>query len=148
MIPMTRLTGKHADLTEIVINAFYAVYNSLGYGFAERVYHGAMLVELRQHNLDVKSEYALPVYYRNVQVGDFYADLVVNDAVIVELKAVKELVDEHRAQLLNYLKASRFEVGLLLNFGPEPKIERKVFDNSSKGTLAWAQTPVITVKRS
>lgn len=144
---MPNTTGKHADLTETVIGAFYAVYNSLGYGFAERVYHGAMIVELQKRNLNVKSEYPLPVYYQNVQVGDFYADLVVNDVVIVELKAVKELVDEHRAQLLNYMKASTFEVGLLLNFGPEPKIERKVFDNSNKGTLAWARKPLTTVNR-
>ena len=145
---MSSATGKHAELTEAVIGAFYAVYNSLGYGFAERVYHGAMIVELRKRNLDVKSEHPLPVYYQNVRVGDFYADLVVNDLVIVELKGVKELIDEHRAQLLNYMKASRFEVGLLVNFGPKPQIERKVFDNSSKGTLAWMPSSAHLVNRS
>jgi GxxExxY protein len=142
---MAQLTGKHADLTEIVISAFYAVYNALGYGFAEKVYHGAMFVELQQRHVNVKSEYPLPVYYHGVQVGDFYTDLIVNDVLIIELKAVKELIDEHRAQLLNYLKASTYEVGLLLNFGPAPKVERKVFDNANKGTLRWAHKPVPVV---
>ncbi len=128
---------KHAEVTERIIGAYRVVYNTLGFGFAERVYHAAMVVELRRADLRVESEVALPVHYRSHLVGEFYADLVVNDCVIVELKAVKALLDEHRAQLFSYLKASRFEVGLLMNFGSAPEYERKAYDNEAKGSLTW-----------
>ena len=128
---------KHQDVTEAVIKAFYAVYNTLGPGFSERVYHRALAIELRHMSLAVVSEMPIAVFYRGESAGEFFADLVVNDCVVLELKAVKELTDEHEAQLLNYLKATRYEVGLLLNFGPEPKFERRAFDNSRKGSLAW-----------
>jgi GxxExxY protein len=129
---------KHRELTEQVIAAFRHVYNTMGAGFSERVYHAALVLELRGRGLGVASEHPIEVYYRNTVVGQVYADLVVNDCVIVELKAVDELADVHRAQLLNYLKATRYEVGLLLNFGVAPQIERKAFDNVNKGSMMWA----------
>ena len=128
---------KHSEVTDKIIGAFYTVFNTLGHGFSEKVYHAAMILELRALGLTVVSEQPISVYYRGQVTADFYADLVVNDCVIVELMAVKELVEEHEAQLLNYLRATRYEVGLLLNFGPEPKFLRRAYDNSRKGTMSW-----------
>jgi GxxExxY protein len=123
---------KHHELTEKIIAAFYHVYNALGYGFLESVYQKAMMIELQKQNLAVQPHLAVCVYYEGVSVGEFFPDLVVEDLVIVELKGVKVLAIEHEAQLLNYLNATRFEVGLLLNFGPKPQIKRKIFDNHMK----------------
>lgn len=127
----------HGEVTEKVIGAFHAVYNTLGSGFAERVYHNALVIELTRRGLTVESEKPIRVHYRGECVGDFFADIVVNDSVIVEIKAVSELTPEHRAQLLNYLKATQFEVGLLLNFGKSPESERRVYKNSLKGSMNW-----------
>jgi len=128
---------KHTDITEQIIKAFYAVYNTLGYGFLEKVYRNAMTIELRKMGLKVIPEAPIAVYYDGELVGEYQADLLVADAVIVELKAVRKLAEEHEAQLLNYLKATPYEVGLLLNFGPQPEIKRKAFDNSRKGSMRW-----------
>ncbi len=114
---MANANGKHAALTYRIIAGFYAVHNALGCGFSETIYHQALLVELRSRNMDVVSEAPIHVYYHGQPVGHFFADLVVNGVVILELKAVEELEDVHRAQLLNYLKSTEIEVGLLLNFG-------------------------------
>ncbi|MEW6718340.1 MAG: GxxExxY protein [Chloroflexota bacterium] len=123
---------KHKDLTDKIIRAFYTVYNTLGYGFLESMYEEALAIELRKMGLKVMTQYPINVYYDGQIVGEFFADLVVNDGVVVELKAVRALAVEHESQLLNYLNATDFEVGLLLNFGPEPKIKRKIFDNDRK----------------
>jgi len=131
--------GKHADLTEKIIGAFYRVYNTLGYGFSEKAYENALAIELRKLGLKVEQQARIVVYYEGEVVGEYQADLVVNDVVIVELKAVRQLADEHEAQLLNYLKATPIEVGLLLNFGPKAEIKRKVYDNERKGSLEWTQ---------
>jgi GxxExxY protein len=131
---------KHSHLTETIIKGFYTVYNALGYGFLEKVYANALALELRALDLDVVQEQRITVYYHEAQIGEYAADLVVNDAVIVELKAVKTLLEEHEAQLLNYLKATPYEVGLLLNFGPKPEVKRKAFDNDRKGTLSWLKS--------
>ena len=130
---------KHSEITEKIIAAFYAVYNSLGYGFLERVYAAALAIELRKEGLDVQREVAIPVYYEGQIVGQYFADIVVERLVIVETKAVRELLAEHEAQLLNYPKATAYEVGLLLNFGPKPQVTRKAYDNSRKGTLRWTE---------
>ena len=130
---------KHTDVTELIIKAFYMVYNTLGYGFLEKVYRNAMAIELRRLGLGVIQEARITVYYDGEVVGEYFADLLVAGAVIVELKAVKRLLPEHEAQLLNYLKATPYEVGLLLNFGPKPEIKRKAFDNSRKGSLRWLE---------
>lgn len=133
--------GKHADLTGQIIKAFYVVYNELGYGFNEVIYERAMVLELRKSGLDAVSQAEIPVFYLGQQIGIYKADIVVNGCVLVELKSAKGLVDEHEAQLLNYLKATRIEVGLLLNFGPEPQHKRRVMDNHRKGSLSWLPGP-------
>lgn len=128
---------KHTEITDRILKAFYTVYNSLGYGFLEKVYQNAMAIELRKLGLKVTQEVRITVYYDGVVVGEHFADLLVADAVIVELKAAKLLTEAHEAQLLNYLKATPYEVGLVLNFGPKPDIKRKAFDNSRKGSMQW-----------
>jgi GxxExxY protein len=128
---------KHQAITEKIINSFYTVYNILGYGFLEKVYENAMLIELRKAGLDVVPQAPIKVFYNDQIVGEYFADLIVDNSVIVELKATAKLSVEHEAQLLNYLKATRHEVGLLLNYGPKPEIKRKVYDNTMKGNLSW-----------
>ena len=128
---------KHTDVTELIIKAFYTVYNSLGYGFLEKVYRNALAIELRKLGLDVIQEARIMVYYDGEVVGEYFTDLLAAGVVIVELKAAKKLLNQHEAQLLNYLKATPYEVGLLLNFGPEPEFKRKAFDNSRKGSMRW-----------
>lgn len=120
---------KHTDLTEKIIKAFYNVYNTLGFGFLEKVYENAMFLELRNMGLFVEKQKRIKVFYDKTEVGDYFADLVVNDTIIVELKASETLCEEHEFQLINYLKATEMEVGLLLNFGKKPEVRRKVFSN-------------------
>ena len=122
----------HKELTSAVINAFYEVYNTLGYGFLEKVYENAMRIEITKSGIPVKQQKNIKVYYESEMVGDYYADLLVKELVIVELKAVETICEEHEAQLLNYLKATDIEIGLLLNFGKKPEIKRKIFMNKNK----------------
>ena len=124
--------SKYKELTEKIIGIFYKVYNNLGYGFLENVYENAMMIDFKKENIPAVSQYAIKVFYEDEIVDEYFADILVDDKVIVEIKAVKNLAIEHEAQLLNYLKATDKEVGLLLNFGPKPKIKRKVFDNNRK----------------
>ncbi len=126
------LPFKHADLTKEIIGAFYAVYNALGYSFLEKVYENALAIELKDKQLRVAQQVPIAVHYRGQMVGEYMADLVVNDLVILEIKAAKTLAQEHEAQLLNYLKATPYEVGLLLNFGPKPEYKRRAFENTRK----------------
>ncbi len=123
---------KHKALTETIIRIYYRVYNKLGYGFLEKVYESAMMIEFRKEGIPALSQSPIKVIYEEEVVGEYYADILVNDKVIVEIKATRALALEHEAQLLNYLKATDVEVGLLLNFGPKPEIKRKVFDNFRK----------------
>ncbi|GFO54590.1 hypothetical protein GMSM_15970 [Geomonas sp. Red276] len=113
--------------TERIIGCFFRVYNSLGYGFLEKVYLNAMALELTEHRFSVIPQHPIHVFYKNVVVGDYFADLVVDDHIIVELKAAESLRQEHIAQLTNYLKATRKQVGLLLNFGRKPEFQRLVY---------------------
>jgi GxxExxY protein len=133
-----KFQGKHSEATSKIIGVFYAVYNELGYGFSEKVYENAMVIRLRKADLSVQQQVPIPVYFDGQIVGQYVADLLVNKAVLLELKAVRRLLPEHEAQLLNYLKATLIEVGLLLNFGPRAEFKRMVFDNDRKGTLSWA----------
>jgi GxxExxY protein len=133
------LSFKHTDTTELIIRAFYTVYNMLGYGFLERVYGNALAIELGKLGVEAIQEAPIVVYYDNRVIGEYFVDLLVADTVIVELKAVRRLLEEHEAQLLNYLKATSYEVGLLLNFGPKPQIKRKAFDNVRKGSMRWLE---------
>lgn len=123
---------KHSELTEQIIGAFYTVYSTLGYGFLENVYVKALMIELKKRSLNVRDELPIHVYYDGQLIGEYFADLVVNELVILEIKAAKTLAAEHEAQLLNYLKATPYEVGLLLNFGPKPETKRRSFDNNRK----------------
>ena len=123
---------KHSDITDQIIKAFYTVYNSLGYGFLEKVYENAMLIELDKIGIEAKSQVPVKVLYEGKEVGNYYADLLVEKMVIVELKSSEDLCEEHEAQLLNYLRATDVEVGLLLNFGKTAQIKRKVFNNEYK----------------
>lgn len=125
----------HSDLTKEIIGAFYDVYNALGFGFLEKVYENALAVELRSKGFQVEQQKPICVYYRNQIVGEYFADLVVNDLVILELKAGRALGKAHEAQLLNYLRATKYEVGLVLNFGPQPQHKRKASDNANKANL-------------
>jgi GxxExxY protein len=122
----------HRELTEKVIGVFYDVYNELGFGFLESVYQSAMVMALKSVGLKAEGRVKLPVHFRGVIVGEFVADVFVDDKLILELKAVEDLATAHEAQLLNYLKATPVELGLLLNFGPKPKIKRFAFSNERK----------------
>lgn len=126
---MTQYTYKHSDLTEKIIKAFYKVYNTLGFGFLEKVYENAMFIELRNMGLFVEKQRRVQVFYEGNLVGDYCADLAVEEKVIVELKAAEALCEDHEFQLINYLKATEIEVGLLLNFGKKPEFRRKIFTN-------------------
>jgi GxxExxY protein len=122
----------HHEITEKIIKAFYTVYNTLGYGFLEKVYENAMGIELRKLGLPVHQQAPIKVHDHGTLVGEYFADLLVNEFVIIELKAAEALAEEHEAQLLNSLKATEIEVGLLLNFGPKPQFKRKIFTNDQK----------------
>ena len=122
----------HKELTGSILKLFYEVYNELGHGFLEKVYQNALYTELKNNGFDVESQKQIKVYYKNVEVGEYYADLIVNDKVILELKATESITEAHEFQLLNYLKSTNIEVGLLLNFGKKPEFCRKVFQNYRK----------------
>lgn len=126
---------KHELITEKIIQAFYKVYNTLGYGFLERVYQNALCIELENMGFKAEKEKKKLVYYNRNIVGEYYADLIIEDVIAVELKAIETLVEENEHQLVNYLKATKIEVGLLLNFGKKPKLKRKIFDNDKKPML-------------
>jgi len=121
-------TLKHSEITGAIIKSFYTVYNSLGYGFLEKVYENALAIELIEVGLAVEQQKPINVFYRGKLVGEYFADLVVANAVIVELKSAASISQAHEAQLVNYLKATEFEVGLLLNFGQSAEYKRKIFD--------------------
>jgi len=123
---------KHSLLTQEIIKVFFDVYNELGYGFLERVYQNALYLALKNEGFRVQPQARIKVWFRGTEVGEYFADLVVDDTVIIELKAVEHLLPEHENQLLNYLRGTDKEVGLLLNFGPKPTICRKVYDNALK----------------
>ena len=123
---------KHEEITQKIIGAFYTVYNTLGYGFLEKVYVNATAIELRKQGLQVACQVPITVIYDGQVVGEYIADMLVENCVIVEFKAVRQLLTEHEAQLLNYLNATPYEIGLLLNFAPQPKFMRKIFDNDRK----------------
>ena len=122
----------HSDLTQAIIGTFYEVYNELGHGFLESVYENALAIALRDKGFEVHQQISIPVWFRGKQVGDFDADLLVNKLVLLELKTARTIEQAHVAQLLNYLKATEIEVGLVLNFGSKPEFKRVVFGNERK----------------
>ena len=117
----------HKDISDLIIKAFYNVYNTLGYGFLEKVYENAMLIELQKLGLNAKRQVPVKVFYEEELVGEYFADIVVEENIILELKAAENLREEHECQLINYLKATEIEVGLLLNFGKKPQFKRKIY---------------------
>ena len=122
----------YKEETDEIIETFYEVYNTLGYGFLERVYQNALYQELKRRGFDCKAQYPIKVFFKGQEVGEYYADVLVNECIILELKAVDTLCKEHELQLINYLKATDMEVGLLLNFGERPQIRRKIYTNDRK----------------
>lgn len=122
----------HSNLTRDIIKVYYRVYNKLGFGFLEQVYQNALFFELQKEGFDCAPQMPIDVYYDGKVVGKFKADIIVNDSVILELKATKELSSAHVRQLYNYLHATQYEVGLLLNFGEEPQVIRRVCINEDK----------------
>lgn len=125
----------HKEITDKVLKSFYKVYNELGFGFLEKVYENALAIELQRAGLSFYKQRPVEVFYDQINVGTYYADIVVNDVVIIELKAAECLVEAHELQLVNYLKATQLEVGLLLNFGKTPSFKRKIFSNDKKYKL-------------
>ena len=123
---------KHSEITDKIIQAFYTVYNALGYGFLEKVYENAMVIELTNMGLRVVAQYPIKVYYENHEVGFYFADLLVEDCVTVELKSAESISTEHEAQLINYLRATEIEIGLLMNFGKKAQFKKKAFSNDFK----------------
>jgi GxxExxY protein len=122
----------HQELTEVIIKTFYEVYNELGYGFLERVYLNSLYLELKSKGLNIEAQRKIEVYYKGIEVGKYYADLIVENLVILELKAADSIVPAFENQMLNYLRGTNCEVGLLLNFGNKPEFRRKVFENYRK----------------
>ncbi|MBK7964938.1 MAG: GxxExxY protein [Bacteroidetes bacterium] len=117
---------QHEELTGSIINAFFKVYNTLGYGFLEKVYENALLLELRARGFHCLSQYPVKVFYDNIEVGFYIADIIVNDILIIEIKAAEGLCEQHEFQLINYLRATDLQIGLLLNFGKSPQFKRKI----------------------
>jgi GxxExxY protein len=123
---------QNTELTKKIIELFYKVYNTLGYGFLEKVYQNSLFYELQKAGLKCVKQQHIKVFYSNIEVGEYFADIIVEDKIILELKAAESLCEEHEYQLLNYLKATEIEVGLLLNFGKKPELKRKYFSNTNK----------------
>lgn len=121
---------KHKDITSDIIKSFYKVYNNLGYGFLEKVYENALCLELKKMNYLVENQKSIQVFYDGEVVGNYFADFLINNKVIVELKAASSLCEAHKVQLINYLKATDKEVGLLLNFGVKAEFKRVISSNS------------------
>ena len=122
----------HEEITSEIIAAYYAVYNTLGYGFLEKIYENALILELQKRGLTVKQQVPIKVYYEAKIVGGYFADLLVNEVVVVELKAIEQILEAHEDQVVNYLKATNIEIELLLNFGPKAEFKRKIFSNTRK----------------
>ncbi len=127
----------HSRTTNLVLKAFYQVHNILGYGFLERVYSSSLIIAGKDLGLSIEREVPVKIYFKGLLVAKYQVDLVADRAVLIELKAARAIAEEHEAQLLNYLKATTYEVGLLLSFGPKPEFRRRVFENSRKGGLQW-----------
>ena len=139
LTPKKPFEGKYANLSEKIIKIFYEVHNELGYGFNEKVYQRAFAIALRESGFKVDEQVAIKVYYHGQIVGEYFVDMLVNDVILLELKSVNAILEEHEAQLLNYLKATEIEVGYVMNFGKSATFKRKVLDNERKGSLRWAK---------
>lgn len=134
---------KHEEITNKIIQAFFKVYNTLGYGFLEKVYRNALYFELIEMGLNASMEKKIFVYYKTRVVGDYCADIIVENIIICELKTSENLCEADESQLINYLKATDIEIGLLLNFGKKPEVKRKIYDNEKK---VWRTTRITRVE--
>ena len=123
---------KHGELTQKIIGVFFEVYNELGHGFLESVYEKSFSFALTASGLHVLTKIEVPVWFRGRQVGDFEADMLVERRILIELKAGRALDSAHEAQLLNYLRATEIEVGILFGFGLRPEFKRLAYDNQRK----------------
>jgi GxxExxY protein len=132
LLVMTPPSLKHSDVTDKIIGIFYDVYNELGHGFLESTYAEALVLALGESGLSAAREVPVPVWFRRKKVGQYYADMVIDGIILIELKAARALDSAHEAQLLHYLRATEIEVGLLLNFGLRPQFRRLLFDNERK----------------
>jgi len=141
MITRGKFEGKHSELKGKILGAFFQVHKERGYGFSEKVYENALAILLTEMGMKVEPQAHLHVYFHGQEVGEYIADLIVNEVVLLELKAAEKIVEDHAAQLLNYLKATNIEVGLVLNFGPTAEFRRKIYDNERKGSLFWINQP-------
>ena len=136
-----KFEGKHSELTGKILGGFFQVHKELGFGFSEKVYESALEVLLNEIGMVVDRQKDIFVYYHGKPIGEYKAYLIVNGVVLLEIKSVEKIIDAHDAQLLNYLKATQIEVGLLLNFGRQAEFRRKIYDNTRKGSLSWAKIP-------
>ena len=125
----------HQSITNTILKVYYDVYNELGHGFLEKVYQNAMYLELKARGLKVESQKEIKVYFKQQLVGEYYSDLILENKVIIELKATEVLMNAHVAQTINYLKATPIEIGILLNFGSEPEFKRLIYTNNKKSNL-------------
>ena len=125
----------HQSITNTILKVYYEVYNELGHGFLEKVYQNAMYFELKARGLKVESQKEIKVYFKQQLVGEYYSDLIVENKVIIELKATEVLMNAHVAQTINYLRATLIEIGMLLNFGAEPEFKRLIYTNNKKSNL-------------
>lgn len=127
--------GKHVlypEESKRIIECFYHVYDVLGYGFLEKVYENSLAIELRRKGFKVQQQARILVKYRNAIVGEYFADMLVDDKIILELKAGTKIIDQHLIQVQNYLKATNIELGIILNFGPRPEYKRRVYTQQRK----------------
>lgn len=125
----------HKRITDSILKVYYEVYNGLGYGFLEKVYQNAMYFQLKSLGFKVEAQKQINVYFKGQLVGEYYSDLIVEDVVLIELKATELIMNVHVAQIINYLKATPIEVGMLLNFGEEPEFKRIIYTNDRKINL-------------
>jgi len=141
MEPKKKFEGRHSELTGKILGAFFELHKELGFGFSEKVYESALEVLLIELGLIVERQKDIFVYFHGKVIGEYKADMIINGVVLLELKSVEKLIDAYDAQLLNYLKATEIEVGLLLNFGRQAEFHRKIYDNPRKGSLSWTKIP-------
>lgn len=139
MEPKKKFEGRYSELTGRILGAFFELHKELGFGFSEKIYETALEVLLTELGLIVERQKDLFVYFHGRIIGEYKADMVINGVVLLEIKSVERLIDAHDAQLLNYLKATEIEVGLLLNFGRQAEFRRKIYDNPRKGSLSWTK---------
>ncbi|MDX9993216.1 MAG: GxxExxY protein [Anaerolineales bacterium] len=138
-VSQVKFEGKHSEIADKVLRAFFDLHTELGYGFSEKVYENSLSLLMQERGLKIQQQMPIHVYFHGKVVGEYIADALVSHVVVVELKAVSKLNEDHAAQPLNYLKATDYEVGLLLNFGQTAEFRRKVYDNERKGSRSWVQ---------